>query len=194
MIVPKIDYKLLGQALAEYEKRGYHYVEVPWTVTERVIRATLPPQYPSLTMAVPEIANPDNYYPYNQSSHLVGSAEQGFLALNLAPGAYVGITPCFRPEPFTDVTHQIMFMKVELFVTDKHRSVDRVLGDAQEVMALFAGKRPVIKITDEGADLEIGGIEVGSYGEREFEDQKWVYGTGLALPRFSVARAIDSIT
>ena len=43
--------------------------------------------------------------------------------------------------------------------------------------------------TAEGYDLQIGGVEVGSYGVRSHRGFKWAYGTGLAEPRFStVAR------
>jgi hypothetical protein len=31
-------------------------------------------------------------------------------------------------------------------------------------------------------------IEIGSYGMREYENFKWIYGTGMAEPRFSKAR------
>ena len=38
-------------------------------------------------------------------------------------------------------------------------------------------------------DIEVDGVEVGSYGIREYKcgDKiyTWVYGTGVALPRFS---------
>jgi hypothetical protein len=41
--------------------------------------------------------------------------------------------------------------------------------------------------TEDGLDVEIGGIEVGSYGTRLHEGFSWNYGTGLAEPRFSSA-------
>lgn len=205
-MIPKIDYDLLGQAVAEYASRGYTYVEVPWAVSEKVIRATLPSQFPALTMGVkPEALDGTRDYPrnvletYDHASCLVGSAEQGFLSLDLKPGKYVGVTPCFRPEPHTDLLHQIMFMKVELFckfkdaITDNH--VERVLTDAREVMGIIGEHDAEITEvkTHEGYDLEVGGIEVGSYGKRSWEGQDWVYGTGLALPRFSVAVALSTV-
>jgi hypothetical protein len=41
--------------------------------------------------------------------------------------------------------------------------------------------------TPVGRDINFNGIEVGSYGIREFEGFKWVYGTGAAEPRLSQA-------
>jgi len=191
-MTPKIDYALLAEALHRYEERGYQYVEVPWAVEERFIRATLPDQYPTLTLfeCTPGAACLHRSKP----SGMVGSAEQGFLALGLPPGRYVGISPCFRPEPVNNLFYQDMFMKIELHDTSDEASVARVIEDARWVMDWFLDHDVVdVVSTEEGFDLELGGIEVGSYGERTFEEYRWVYGTGIALPRFSVARALSTI-
>lgn len=199
-MTPIIDYTLLGQALPKYTSRGYVYKEVPWIVPEFPIRATLPDPLPAY------VAGPryDHYGhegewvgatdAFGESHYLVGSAEQSFLAMNLPPGAYCAITPCFRHEPTLDILHQTTFMKLELFVTFEDATVDRVVGDAMEVMAVLSGQRPDIVTTEIGYDLELAGIEVGSYGERIHDDYgRWVYGTGLALPRFSVAHGLSSV-
>jgi hypothetical protein len=39
--------------------------------------------------------------------------------------------------------------------------------------------------TNIGYDLELNNIELGSYGVRKYGQLHWVYGTGLAEPRFS---------
>ena len=44
--------------------------------------------------------------------------------------------------------------------------------------------------TDEGVDIELGGVEIGSYGFRTHEDLFWTYGTAMAEPRFSTAVAL----
>ena len=47
---------------------------------------------------------------------------------------------------------------------------------------------PTAVKTDEGYDLEINGIEVGSYGARyHAKIGWWAYGTGLAEPRYTTA-------
>jgi hypothetical protein len=68
-----------------------------------------------------------------------------------------------------------------------HKDTLNVLTDAWYVMKSLVGTRATSVKTDVGYDLEINGIEVGSYGRREVGDFTWVYGTGLALPRFSQA-------
>ena len=42
-----------------------------------------------------------------------------------------------------------------------------------------------VKETELGYDIEIKGHELGSYGIRECEFLKWIYGTGCAEPRLS---------
>lgn len=39
--------------------------------------------------------------------------------------------------------------------------------------------------TEIGFDIEWGGYEIGSYGVRECDFLKWIYGTGCAEPRMS---------
>ena len=194
-MTPKIDYLTLGAATAEYKRRGYKYVEVPWMVQPAAINATLPDCATSLVIARGEkLLGPNELVPYGFECGLVGSAEQGFITMGLPPGAYVGVTPCFRHEPTLDLFHQTTFMKVELFVTLEDASLDRVIYDASEVMSLYTDQ-PILPVaTADGIDLTISGIEVGSYGERTHPYfGKWIYGTGLALPRFSVANALSSI-
>ena len=165
----------------------YKPIEVPWIVSEKAIRATLPPEK----------------IPFQTSGgYLVGSAEQSFIELtltgNLNCGKYVACSPCFRDEQEDDL-HQKTFMKVELFHRFSSRPSDNniqnnianMIADAKCCFKALNAKldNNIIKTlkTDEGFDLEINGIEVGSYGYREFDDIYWVYGTGLAEPRFSIA-------
>jgi hypothetical protein len=46
--------------------------------------------------------------------------------------------------------------------------------------------------TEIGHDIELNGIEIGSYGWRQNQDIIWAYGTGLAEPRFSIANQSTS--
>lgn len=202
-MTPKIDYALFGRAMSAYIDRGYTYVETPWVVPEKIIRATLPPEFGYFEQMMRDDRTADAkpadcrcppYPSYKSKGGLVGSAEQGFLALSLPDGAYVGAGPCFRDEEPIDLYRRPYFMKIELFVTLPDAEVGRLVTDAQEVMSLFTDEPIGIAITSEGFDLEIGEMEVGSYGERIHPQHgRWLYGTGLALPRFSVARALSTL-
>lgn len=166
---------MLADAVRWYEHLGYEYVEVPYAVDKEIIRLTLPPEYD------------DAVQPVEPYGCLVGSAEQSLLSLNLGPGRYVACSPCFRPEPVLNELYQYHFMKVELLqIGEGFMAPMMMLLDAQAFMNQFA-KTEVVR-TPEGRDLVVDGIEVGSYGFRNSWDRRWACGTGLALPRFDVAR------
>lgn len=190
---PKIDYALLGQAVSEYEARGYVYKECPWTVDEWTIRKTIPNPEGAFRLGYGARADQCALW-VEGHNFLVGSAEQSFLMLDLPPGRYVGVTPCFRYEDDESILTRYMFMKVELFVTSDETTIQNVMDDAYEVMSLLGntGKIDVVG-TDEGFDFLLGGVEIGSFGERSTRDESWIYGTGLALPRFAAAKALASL-
>jgi hypothetical protein len=50
------------------------------------------------------------------------------------------------------------------------------------------GESPELVPIADTYDIEINGIEVGSYGIRSVDDVQYIYGTGLALPRYSTAK------
>ena len=108
----------------------------------------------------------------------------------LRPGCYCSAGPCFRDEPTLDKHHRYAFFKLELIhYGDNLMSARRMAHEADLVMWNLFGEEHVVKCveTAEGYDLEVNGIEVGSYGRREHKGHKWIYGTGLALPRATSA-------
>ena len=176
-----IDYARLGRSIEVYKQRGYVHIEVPWTVAEAVSNITKP-------------AGANDFKIANKSKVLVASAEQGFLYLALKgflpPGKFQAITPCFRDEPF-DVSHTKYFMKNELIITDEP-SEDMVKSIVVDAMEYFRTEHPAgefnLVTTEAGYDIELNGIEIGSYGLRKTSFLTWVYGTGLAEPRFTIAK------
>jgi len=187
-----VDWARLGRAVEFYKGHGFTYVEVPWAVSRTAIEVTCP--------------NPQNAGEVMDLGCLVGSAEQSFIALMqlgaLPPGKYVACTPCFRLGDTYDDLHAPYFMKVELFRNDvdsvdfgqmgAHQMADLATSFMNRDIgrnALGANVPHAVNkvVTPFGWDLEIDGVEVGSYGIRNHEDLWWVYGTGLAEPRFSAA-------
>ncbi len=188
-----IDYKLLAKAIAAYELEGYKYIETPWIVSDAAVEATLPIGKHGFELGHPDI----------KPGMLVGSAEQGFLQMmldgTLKPGHYQSAGPCFRDETVLDAQHQYSFFKLELIHYLGSRDLPITDGSARfmahvadQVMWKLFEKEHELKCigTESGYDLEINGVEVGSYGYREHAGHRWVYGTGLALPRatFAVGR------
>lgn len=172
----------LTTALEYYTQNGYAYKDVPWMVGRETSLLTCPDR--GRIMGVPHHGD------------LVGSAEQGFLELmrQRRPGVYVAITPCFRDEGTLDKLHGLTFMKVELYRDDNadNEALMDVITSAQsfmkQVLPPELENRLQLVQTESGFDLELKGIEVGSYGIRTLPSgEQYIYGTGLAEPRFEIA-------
>jgi hypothetical protein len=189
-------YKHLIDVIRYYERAGFKWLDVPWVVSEEAINLTRPPWV---------VGDPPSYVSGGKKLFPVASAEQSFLQMQLdavdagqrMTGSYVTMSPCFRNEPVIDELHLPYFMKVELISWDKTTEED--------LSKMVAGARllfedhlwvDVIHNTDpdpigiKAYDIvtHYSGIELGSYGIREHgRVGRWLYGTGLAEPRFSTA-------
>ncbi len=176
-----IDYKKIVEAIEHYKKKGYKYIEVPWIISEEASSITAPKDKKRFKTFLGE---------------LTASAEQSFLELllnkKLLPGKYVAVTPCFRDEKEEEY-HYNWFFKVELIhvlseeeIKNKkeEKILSKVIEDAEEFFKKYS-KEIKRKKTDEGIDLELYDVELGSYGIRKYKKIHWVYGTGVAEPRFS---------
>lgn len=175
----EVDLPLIMDAVSYFDKLGYTPTSVPYIIEKR---------YTDLT-------KPEGVH--DQKEHLglsyVASAEQSFIKM-LLEGDHVmrqpclqALTPCFRPELNLSDSHQQIFLKLELFIKGDYTK--KVLADVQEFY-IFKGFDVKIVETHDGYDLELNGIEIGSYGTREVEGNVFTYGTGLAEPRFSYARSL----
>lgn len=195
-LLPSNTFSLLERALDAFRRLHYIQVDLPWIVEKQYSDATRP------TTAR------DFETPYGS---LVASGEQSFLQLyfearlkprGMSPG-YVGWTPCFRDEA-VDVLHRPAFIKVEWFVPDVPLNYDLLLqARMYEQVKMFRElawhlnvplevAKKQIQIVPTGLhtwDIEADGVEIGSYGFRTWNDLNYLYGTGLALPRFAQAFA-----
>lgn len=196
-----IDYGLIADATGIYEGLGYKRIEAPWWVTADIANITKP-------TGVPES---NNYKLSVNGKCLVASGEQSFLYLAnkgfLPPGKYQTVTPCFRNEAY-DAYHSKQFIKlelIELIAEGAYAPQDAVVKVARHALSFFkrqAGslatnlrliptgvKDPIACAKTEQLDIvfELDGqqVELGSYGARETTFAVWVYGTGIAEPRFS---------
>lgn len=183
-LTPTIDYSLLGEAQRYYAQRGYHELSAPWIVRHEAQASTCPPGRRDF---------------FCLDGYLNASGEQSFLELLLQGQRlekHFCITPCFRDEPVIDELHQRSFIKLELIdtnVTEEH--LHTMMRDAK---LFFDSLLPIEQATtivktdesDSSYDIIDGqhGIELGSYGVRRYKTHEWIYGTGLALPRFQVVK------
>lgn len=183
-----INYQLLGKASQHYERLNYKYVEVSWYASDEASLLTLPPDRRlCFTLMGEDISK----------EPLVGSAEQSFIDMMLSgqlpPGTYQTITPCWRDEEVNEL-HRQYFMKLELInvlePNTPNEKRDRELRFMIWEAAKFFGKYLEVHVVgqeDRSLDLvsKHKGYELGSYGIRTYKRHTWVYGTGLAEPRFS---------
>lgn len=188
-----INYKNLHDASVYYENCGFRRIETPWWVTEEINDVTKPADATSYKIDI-------------NDKVLVASGEQSFLYMinkgQLPPGKYQTITPCFRNEHF-DTYHSKYFMKLELIWILNNENKDirdyllsQVISDAK-VLFLKQIEVEVVKteqslydktiISDSYDIVTKDGLELGSYGIRQCDFATWIYGTGIAEPRFSKA-------
>jgi seryl-tRNA synthetase len=178
----EINWKLLVDALEFYKGQGFNEIPVDWHVPQASHNVTC--------------SDPARMFHLKDYGVLVGSAEQAFIDMQLdgrlPQGRFVALTPCFRDEGAArDDLHALYFMKVELYSTlpdaVEHSERHHLCLHARNFMETRASL-PIRSVpTEDGVDLEINGIEVGSYSRRSFGGISWTCGTGLAEPRFSMA-------
>ena len=177
-----INYYLLYKSIEYYVECSFQRIEAPWTVTPAISNITKPTW----------VEEPEKFI-LKSGKELVASGEQSFLYLYnkgfLPEGRFQTVTPCFRNDSF-DETHTKYFMKNELIDTINVNAIglESIISDAYNFFARYVtdkNKLLVRKIDDENFDIEYNGVEIGSYGIRECSFLRWVFGTGLAEPRFS---------
>ena len=192
-----VDYGLLHASTKHYERRGFKRIEAPWLVSSEISDLTRPKVVAQYVVH----KEGGNVLGDGKQKAFVASGEQSFLYMMakgyLPKGSYQTITPCIRNEMF-DETHVKYFIKNELIITDftpatKESALNDIMAAA---MAFFRScvidPAEVVHVdTDIGVDIEYHNIEIGSYGYRESMVGNWIYGTGLAEPRFS--RLVDSL-
>jgi len=175
-----IQWQNISEAISYYKGYGFKYIEVPWLIDSKSIGVTLPTDRAGMS---------------TDYGFLTGSAEQSFIQMMIAgsilPGKYIAATPCFRDDPI-DELHQQYFFKVELIYLSKKpiakKHLDKMIDTSLRFYQnLRGGNNAKVIKTDIGFDIELNGIEIGSYGHRKYDKWNWVYGTGYADPRFTIA-------
>lgn len=180
-------YDVISDGVDFYRKKGYVYLyDAPWIVEGSAYYSTKPPEAPDVSLG--------------KDQFLVASGEQSFIQMMLEERhikkAFC-VTPCFRVEKYGEWKHPY-FMKLELINADDPTlsNLVQMIHDAAEFFERYTNVR-VIETTDarsQGPTFDIvdkaSRNELGSYGIRKLELEgrpklQWIYGTGVAEPRFS---------
>lgn len=179
-----IDYGIINDSIEYYDHFGYKRVESPWLVSKSAVDATCPSEGHSFELK-------------HGGKCLVASGEQSMLYQHmkgyLPLGQFQTCTPCFRYEPF-DRTHAKYFVKNELFKTSgvNVNEVDTMANLCLKFFTQYIPRAEIV-VVDNGLDIVVDGHELGSYGIREHQGLRWIYGTAVAEPRLSTVLNIVGI-
>lgn len=206
-----IHYQNLADAVKYYSDYDFRYIEVPWWVTSDIANLTKPTgisensNYKLSVNGKCLVASGEQAFLY--------LANKG----HLVPGQYQTVTPCFRNEEYdhyhskqfmklelirlfeyklvdSKVLVQSMVEEMALcafnFFSSFVKAIDPKL--ANSITRVYTGvddpiALPDTKQVDVVLNVDGHAIELGSYGARTTSFATWVYGTGLAEPRFSKA-------
>lgn len=192
-----IDYEIIARAINFYAQKNFTRIEAPWLVSMATSAITRPTDRPDYVVQKSNETKKKSF---------VASGEQSFLYLinkgHLPEtGRYQTVTPCMRADDF-DQTHTKYFLKNELIVYStlglpqaaKDLAMREMVDQATYFFVSQGFQRDylVIKqISESQIDvLTADGVELGSYGYRTSGALDWVYGTGVAEPRFSSTRRL----
>lgn len=181
-----IDLALIHRATQHYMKMGCWLASVPYLVDPDIMDWTCPEG------AI------DKRLTHVDGKQYVASAEQSFLQMEkegrigIDQPPMLALTPCYRDEAVLDDTHLNIFLKLEIFVYNP-KVLDMHVTLASSMKEFFKKEDLETSIisTFDGFDvLSPDGLELGSFGYRVSpKGVPYVYGTGLAEPRASLAIA-----
>lgn len=203
-----IHFHYLAAAQWAYKEVGYAPIDVPWWATRDIVNLTKGADFPKDNEY--ELSLNKKCLIASGEQGFLYMANKG----QLPTGNYQAITPCFRNEPH-DAFHQKQFMKLELMeymdtqtpwhlspdVAALNERIEDMVDDALDTLALVAQKKITLRAVKTNTvdharvpgtvSYDIEGkygdvwIELGSYGARRAVFGTWIFGTGLAEPRFS---------
>lgn len=181
-----IDLALIHKATQHYMKMGCWLASVPYLVDPDIMDWTCPEG------AI------DKRLTHVSGKQYVASAEQSFLQMEkedrigIDQPPMLALTPCYRDEAVLDDTHLNIFLKLEIFSYDPS-IMDEHYFWAHRMIQFFKyeGLSTSLIRTLDGVDVVTeDGLELGSFGYRVSpKGVPYVYGTGLAEPRASLAIA-----
>ncbi len=177
------DFAVISEAQKFYGEEGFKNIPVPWVIDQEYVQETKPEGV--------------EFYA-TLGGVLVASAEQSFIQMMDkgwgGVGAFQATTPCFRDEDH-DGTHSPYFLKTELF-DNENTTVERLEEVVRTALSFFNRYVPArVENMGDGSFDIVGsksGVELGSYGIRERKNFRWVYGTGVALPRLEQVKLIEN--
>ena len=206
-----INYKILQDSIVHYEQCGFQRIESPWTVTPATSDITRPATATQWT-----IKEKDKVLVASGEQSFLYLYNKGFLPKGrfqtITPCFRDEIFDSWHTKYFIKneliVTDDVTFGQLRNVILSAKEFFNEYCQRVKSPDYLnHAGSGVnIYRVTPSGSklvqdvslddlheypqyDLIYCGVELGSYGIRQCEYLKWIYGTGVAEPRFS--RVLD---
>jgi hypothetical protein len=211
-----IDYELLGLAVKQYQDVGYNQIEVPWRISDEILNISKPlyvktPNYKLEGTAKSLIASGEQGFMYLMAKGQLGPGlyqtitpcfrnephdelhQKQFMKVELI---HVHSHSFLSPEDNAEVAEEVIIgaaldgFTTLLFKVFEEAGISKCPEDYLKVVPTGYDDPIAVKNSvQQDIVLTIGAeeYELGSYGSRQAAFGSWTYGTGVALPRFSVA-------
>jgi len=211
-----INYKILNDSIEYYEKAGFQRIETPWAITKAISDITKPKGAGDFTIAEKNkvlVASAEQgfLYLYNKGFLPKGRwqsispcfRDESFDLLHtkyfMKNELIITDNVCNEQLGFVVKCARDFFRKYCLGLPILHPVSVGYVDDVL-IVDTVNGKDVVVSDEDimsetykyQSYDLTFRGIELGSYGIRDCGIMKYIYGTGVALPRLTRAISIVS--
>lgn len=211
-----IDYVLFGRSIKYYEAYGFQLIEVPWWVSWEVMSVTAPH---GVDLSKSYIPMADKYLVASAEQSFLqmmfdGKLTKGkymaitpcfrddmedelhqkyFMKLEL-----IVVDPRNADSEFNAMINQANRFFNDLTTYRQLPSLISEYGSGAMTSTIISHHCHQVSVDDPRSivarDILLQGIEIGSYGIRKYhKDERthtWVYGTGLAEPRFSTVLSV----
>jgi len=211
-IYPPINYLLIAKAIEYYVQNGYKYIEVPWVVSSEALNITCPKIYKMRFKDKSTVYSGEQSFLQMILDYKLMPGKYVCATPCFRPGDETVSNLHFNT--FFKVELINFLGRACLGDQDTNKLLDEMVNTCQSFYKsvldnpnLFSDKMDihVEKTKDEERHLCMtlsscdivtnDDIEIGSYGVRLTNDPTeksilWIYGTGLALPRFTLATSL----
>lgn len=204
-----INYNIIADSIDYYENCGFARIESPWTVTGEISDITKPKGTKDFTIVEKNkvlVASGEQSFLYLYNKGFLPKGKFQSVTPCFRDEKFTSFNTKYFIKNELIITDDVSLLQLK-FIVEKARDFfreyclrpkkdDGGIGSAEyddDVLILDTvnGKNKIVNTVDvtgykyQCYDLIYRGIELGSYGIHKCDFLHWIYGTGVAEPRFS---------